>query len=85
LTTMLENQPGVAAAGFVNNVPLSGNTGKSAATLVGHGFQPRESPRASWTKILHATTGAAKAVWGTSYLWDRQHTPITKRSQLLVW
>jgi predicted permease len=49
LTRMLENQPGVAAAGFVTNVPLSGNTGKSAATVVGHVFQPRESPRGHYS------------------------------------
>jgi predicted permease len=49
LTTMLENQPGVAAAGFVNNVPLSGNSGKSAATVVGHVFQPGESPRGHYS------------------------------------
>jgi putative ABC transport system permease protein len=49
LTAMLENQPGVSAAGFVNNVPLSGNTGKSAATVVGHVFQPREAPRGHYS------------------------------------
>ncbi len=49
LTALLENQPGIAAAGFVNNVPLSGNTGKSAATVVGHVFQPRESPRGHYS------------------------------------
>lgn len=39
------NQPGVIAAGFVNNVPLSGNSGKSAATVKGHVLKPGESPR----------------------------------------
>jgi predicted permease len=39
------SQPGVLAAGIVNNVPLSGNSGKSAATVRGHVRQPGESPR----------------------------------------
>ena len=37
--------PGVSAAGVVNNVPLSGNNGKSAATVKGHVLLPSESPR----------------------------------------
>jgi predicted permease len=37
--------PGVSAAGVVNNVPLSGNNGKSAVTVKGHVLQPSESPR----------------------------------------
>jgi predicted permease len=38
-------QPGVGAVGFVNNIPLSGNSGKSAATVVGHERRAGESPR----------------------------------------
>jgi predicted permease len=38
-------QPGVSAVGVVNNVPLSGNSGKSAATVKGHVLRPGESPR----------------------------------------
>ena len=49
LTTMLEMQPGVAAAGFVTNVPLSGNSGKSAATVIGHVSQPSEAPRGHYS------------------------------------
>jgi len=41
----LSRQPGVSAAGAVNNVPLSGNSGKSAATVKGHVRLPGESPR----------------------------------------
>jgi predicted permease len=37
--------PGVTAAGIVNNVPLSGNIGKSAAGVKGHVRLPGESPR----------------------------------------
>jgi predicted permease len=39
------SQPGVSAVGVVNNVPLSGNSGKSAATVKGHVLRPGESPR----------------------------------------
>ncbi len=45
----LSRQPGVAAAGVVNNVPLSGNSGKSAAAVVGHVRQPGESPRGNYS------------------------------------
>jgi predicted permease len=41
----VSRQPGVSAAGVVNNVPLSGNNGKSAATVKGHVRLPSESPR----------------------------------------
>ena len=37
--------PGVAAAGMVNNVPFSGNSGKSAATVEGYRLRPGDSPR----------------------------------------
>ncbi len=38
-------QPGVSAVGLVNNLPLSGNNGKSAATVKGHVLRPGESAR----------------------------------------
>ena len=41
----ISRQPGVSAAGVVNNVPLSGNSGKSAATVKGRLRLPGESPR----------------------------------------
>jgi predicted permease len=41
----LAHQPGVAAAGLVNNVPFSGDNGKSAATVKGYTPRPGESPR----------------------------------------
>ncbi len=41
----VSQQPGVVAAGIVNNVPLSGNSGKSAVAVKGHVRQPGESPR----------------------------------------
>jgi predicted permease len=45
----LARQPGVLAAGVVNNVPMSGNSGKSAATVVGHVRQPGESARGHYS------------------------------------
>jgi predicted permease len=42
-------QPGVSAVGVVNNVPLSGNNGKSAATVKGHVRLPGESPRGHYS------------------------------------
>ncbi|HVO96659.1 MAG TPA: ABC transporter permease [Bryobacteraceae bacterium] len=49
LLNELARQPGVLAAGAVNNVPLSGSIGKSAATVVGHVRQPGESPRGHYS------------------------------------
>jgi len=41
--------PGVISAGVVNNVPFSGNSGKSAATVMGHVLRPGESPRGHYS------------------------------------
>ncbi len=41
--------PGVLSAGVVNNVPFSGNSGKSAATVKGHILRPGESPRGHYS------------------------------------
>ncbi|HYI92956.1 MAG TPA: ABC transporter permease [Bryobacteraceae bacterium] len=40
----IAKQPGVASAGLITNVPLSGNAGKSAATIEGHVLKPGEPP-----------------------------------------
>jgi predicted permease len=45
----IARQPGVSAAGIVNNVPLSGNSGKSAATVKGRVTRPGESPRGHYS------------------------------------
>ncbi len=45
LLKALARQPGVVAAGVVNNVPLSGRNGKSGVTVAGHVLRPGESPR----------------------------------------
>ena len=45
LMDKVEQLPGVMYAGVVNNVPFSGNIGKSAATVAGHVRHPGESAR----------------------------------------
>jgi predicted permease len=45
LIEKLDHLPGVLSAGVVNNVPFSGNIGKSAATVAGHVRRPGESAR----------------------------------------
>ena len=49
LMEQIGSQPGVLAAGVVNNVPFSGNSGKSAATVKGHILRPGESPRGHYS------------------------------------
>jgi len=41
--------PGVLSTGVVNNVPFSGNSGKSAATVMGHVLRPGESARGHYS------------------------------------
>jgi len=45
----IDQLPGVSAAGVVNNVPLSGNSGKSAAVVKGHVLGPGESQRGHYS------------------------------------
>jgi predicted permease len=45
LLEAIRQQPGVAAAGTITNIPLSGDNGKSAITPKGYTPQPGESPR----------------------------------------
>ena len=45
----LDHLPGVLSAGVVNNVPFSGNIGKSAATVAGHVRRPGESARGHYS------------------------------------
>jgi predicted permease len=49
LTADLRGQPGVLAAGVVTNVPLSGNSIKSAVTAEGHVLQRGESLRGHYS------------------------------------
>jgi predicted permease len=41
--------PGVVSAGAVNNVPFSGKSGKSSATVMGHVLRPGQSPRGHYS------------------------------------
>ena len=45
LLRRISTEPGVLAVGLVNNVPLSGNSGKSAAAIKGRVRRPGESAR----------------------------------------
>jgi predicted permease len=54
LLDAIERQPGVAAAGTITNVPLSGDDGKTAITPSGHVREPGESPRGHY---FHGITG----------------------------
>ena len=49
LLSEIARQPGVSDVGLVNNVPLSGNSGKSAATVKGHALRPGESARGHYS------------------------------------
>jgi predicted permease len=48
-TGALESQPGIIAAGAINNIPFSGYSGKSAATVEGHVIKPGEAPRGHYS------------------------------------
>ncbi len=45
----LDRLPGVLSAGVASNVPFSGNSGKSAATVEGHVVRPGESARGHYS------------------------------------
>ncbi len=49
ITAEVGRQPGVQAVGFATNVPLSGISNKSAATVQGHRAQPGEAPHAVYS------------------------------------
>ena len=49
LMDKVDQLPGVLAAGVVNNVPFSGNIGKSAATVMGHVRRAGESARGHYS------------------------------------
>src|SRR5580700_4014359 len=49
LMDKLDHLPGVLSAGVVNNVPFSGNIGKSAATVMGHVLHSGESVRGHYS------------------------------------
>jgi len=49
LMDALKRQPGVATAGFADNIPLSGRSNKSAATIKGRAPRPGEAPRGHYS------------------------------------
>jgi predicted permease len=49
LMDKIDHLPGVLSAGVVNNVPFSGNIGKSAATVMGHVLHSSESVRGHYS------------------------------------
>jgi len=49
LTKAVGQLPGVLASGVVDNIPLSGNSGKSAATVKGHILRPGETLRGHYS------------------------------------
>jgi predicted permease len=49
LMDKIDRLPGVLSAGVVNNVPLSGKSGKSSATVKGRIARPGESPRGHYS------------------------------------
>lgn len=49
LVDELGHQPGMLSVGVVTNVPFSGHSGKSAATVVGHVVRSGEAPRGHYS------------------------------------
>jgi predicted permease len=68
LLAEISHQPGVIAAGAVNNVPLSGNDGKSAATVKGYVPPPGETLRGHYS---YGVDGDYFAAMGFSLLEGR--------------
>jgi predicted permease len=68
LLAEISRQPGVTAVGGVNNVPLSGNNGKSAATVKGYVRPPGETLRGHYS---YGVAGNYFAAMGFSLLEGR--------------
>jgi len=68
LLAEISRQPGVIAAGAVNNVPLSGNNGKSAVTVKGYVLPRRETLRGHYS---YGVDGNYFAAMGFSLLEGR--------------
>jgi predicted permease len=49
LTELMSSQPGVQAVGVANNMPFSGFSGKSAATVKGYVLKPGEAPHGNYS------------------------------------
>ena len=73
--------PDVVSGGVVTNVPLSGKSGKSAATIQGRSPQPGESPRGHYS---YGVGGDYFQAMGFSLLEGRFLTPADSRSSYRV-
>jgi len=76
LATALDRQPGVLATGFATNVPLSGISNRSAATVRGYTRGPGESPRGHYS---YGVGGDYFAVLGYSLREGRYLTAADSR------
>ena len=99
LMDSIGSQPGVLAAGVVNNVPFSGNSGKSAATVKGHVSAPGESPRGHYSygvdgdyframgfslRAGRFLTAPIRAAASASVSWTRTSRATTGRTPALL-
>lgn len=73
--------PGVQTAGAVNNLPFSGHSGKSAATVAGYTRRPGESARGHYS---YGVGGEYFRAMGFSLLAGRFLTPDDSRQHLRV-
>ena len=78
LLAEISRQPGVTAVGAVNNVPLSGNNGKSAATVKGYVRPPGETLRGHYS---YGVDGNYFAAMGFSLLEGR----FLSRGRFTTW
>jgi predicted permease len=77
LVDKIGHLPGVLSAGVVTNVPFSGKSGKSAATIQGRVAQPGESPRGNYS---YGVGGDYFRAMGFSLLQGRFLTEADSRS-----
>ncbi len=64
LTDALSREPGVEAAGIATNVPFSGNTNKSSATVKGFVLRPGDPPRGVYSYGIGGNYFAAMGMTG---------------------
>ncbi len=81
LLNKIGQSPDVVAAGVVTNVPLSGKSGKSSATIQGRSPQPGESPRGNYS---YGVGGDYFKAMGFSLLEGRFLTATDLRSHYRV-
>ena len=77
LATGLAGGPGIAAVGIATNIPFSGNSNKSSATIEGHAPRPGEPPRGVYS---YAVAGDYFPAMGLSLVSGRFLTADDVRS-----